>query len=47
MAPFVYLVRMATHFSGGSAGREGTTLQMAGAKAVAIFQNIHLDVKPP
>lgn len=31
MAPFVYIGTMATHFFGGSAGREGTALQMAGA----------------
>lgn len=33
MAPFVYLGTMATHLFGGSAGREGTALQMAGAIA--------------
>ena len=33
MAPFVYLGTMVTHFFGGSAGREGTALQMAGAIA--------------
>lgn len=31
MAPFVYLGTIITHFLGGSAGREGTALQMAGA----------------
>ena len=31
MAPFVYIGTIATHFFGGSAGREGTALQMAGA----------------
>lgn len=31
MAPFVYLGTIVTHFFGGSAGREGTALQMAGA----------------
>lgn len=31
MAPFVYLGTIVTHFFGGSAGREETTLQMAGA----------------
>lgn len=31
MAPFVYIGTMATHLLGGSAGREGTALQMAGA----------------
>lgn len=30
MAPFVYIGTMATHLLGGSAGREGTALQMAG-----------------
>ena len=33
MAPFVYLGTIVTHFFGGSAGREGTALQMAGAIA--------------
>jgi H+/Cl- antiporter ClcA len=33
MAPFVYLGTLATHFFGGSAGREGTALQMAGVIA--------------
>jgi H+/Cl- antiporter ClcA len=31
MAPLVYVGTIATHFFGGSAGREGTALQMAGA----------------
>ena len=33
MAPFVYFGTMVTHLLGGSAGREGTALQMAGAIA--------------
>lgn len=33
MAPFVYLGTMMTHFFGGSAGREGTALQMAASIA--------------
>lgn len=33
MASFVYLGTIITHFFGGSAGREGTALQMAGAIA--------------
>lgn len=33
MAPFVFLGTIATHLFGGSAGREGTALQMAGAIA--------------
>lgn len=31
MAPLVYIGTLVTHFLGGSAGREGTALQMAGA----------------
>lgn len=41
MAPFVYLGTIITHFFGGSAGREGTALQMAGAIAdqfTKVFQ---------
>ncbi|TDS53328.1 voltage-gated chloride channel family protein [Myroides indicus] len=41
MAPFVYLGTIVTHLFGGSAGREGTALQMAGAIAdqfTAIFK---------
>ncbi len=33
LAPFVYIGTIATHLFGGSAGREGTALQMAGAIA--------------
>ncbi|HUH75063.1 MAG TPA: chloride channel protein [Chitinophagales bacterium] len=33
MAPFVYIGTIATHFFGGSAGREGTAIQMAGSIA--------------
>ena len=33
MAPFVYVGTLVTHLLGGSAGREGTALQMAGAVA--------------
>lgn len=33
MAPLIYLGTIATHLFGGSAGREGTALQMAGAIA--------------
>ncbi len=33
MAPFIYISTMVTHLLGGSAGREGTALQMAGAIA--------------
>lgn len=43
MAPFVYLGTMATHFFGGSAGREGTALQMAGAIADQLSKPFKLD----
>ncbi len=33
MAPLIYIGTIVTHFFGGSAGREGTALQMAGAIA--------------
>jgi H+/Cl- antiporter ClcA len=33
MAPFVYIGTMLTHLAGGSAGREGTAVQMGGAIA--------------
>ncbi|HBV16786.1 MAG TPA: chloride channel protein [Chryseobacterium carnipullorum] len=43
MAPFVYLGTMITHFFGGSAGREGTALQMAGAIADQLSKPLQLD----
>ncbi|MCC3217424.1 voltage-gated chloride channel family protein [Chryseobacterium sp. X308] len=43
MAPFVYLGTIATHFFGGSAGREGTALQMAGAIADQLTRPFKLD----
>lgn len=42
MAPFVYIGTIATHFFGGSAGREGTALQMAGAIADQFAKPFHL-----
>lgn len=42
MAPLVYLGTIATHFFGGSAGREGTALQMAGAIADQFSKPFHL-----
>jgi len=42
MAPFVYIGTMATHFFGGSAGREGTALQMAGAIADQLSKPLKL-----
>lgn len=43
MAPFVYLGTMVTHFFGGSAGREGTALQMAGAISDQMSQPLKLN----
>lgn len=43
MAPFVYLGTIVTHLFGGSAGREGTALQMAGAIADQLTKPFKLD----
>lgn len=43
MAPFVYLGTMVTHLFGGSAGREGTALQMAGGIIDPIGRLIKLN----
>lgn len=43
MAPFVYLGTIVTHFFGGSAGREGTALQMAAAIADHFSKPFKLD----
>ena len=43
MAPFVYIGTIATHFFGGSAGREGTALQMAGAIADQLTKPFKLN----
>lgn len=45
MAPFVYLGTVATHLFGGSAGREGTALQMAGAIADQLSKPFKLSKK--
>lgn len=42
MAPFVYIGTIVTHLFGGSAGREGTALQMAGAIADQISKPFRL-----
>ncbi|WP_379089689.1 voltage-gated chloride channel family protein [Pedobacter sp. UC225_65] len=44
MAPFVYIGTMVTHLFGGSAGREGTALQMAGSIADQFSQPFQLSV---
>ncbi|MFN3316681.1 MAG: chloride channel protein, partial [Raineya sp.] len=43
MAPFVYVGTIVTHLFGGSAGREGTALQMAGAIADQFSRPFHLN----
>jgi len=43
MAPFIYLGTIVTHIFGGSAGREGTALQMAGAMADQLSKPFKLD----
>jgi H+/Cl- antiporter ClcA len=42
MAPFVYIGTLATHLFGGSAGREGTALQMAGGIADQLTKPLRL-----
>lgn len=44
MAPLVYLGTIITHFFGGSAGREGTALQMAAAIADQFSKPLRLSV---
>jgi H+/Cl- antiporter ClcA len=43
MAPFVYISTMVTHLLGGSAGREGTALQMSGAIADQFSKPLRLN----
>ncbi|MBK1895869.1 voltage-gated chloride channel family protein [Chryseobacterium paridis] len=43
MAPFVYIGTVVTHFFGGSAGREGTAIQMAGAISDQLSKPFRLD----
>lgn len=45
LAPLVYIGTIATHFFGGSAGREGTALQMAGAIADQFSQSFRLSTR--
>ena len=44
MAPFVYLGTLATHLFGGSAGREGTAIQMAGSIADQFTKPLKLNL---
>jgi H+/Cl- antiporter ClcA len=43
MAPLVLLGTLATHLCGGSAGREGTALQMGGSIASGVARHFQLD----
>lgn len=43
MAPFIFLATMATHLTGGSAGKEGAAVQMGGTLASTIGDALHLD----
>jgi H+/Cl- antiporter ClcA len=45
MAPLVFLGTIATHLFGGSAGREGTAVQLGGSLASAVASRFRLD--PP
>jgi H+/Cl- antiporter ClcA len=42
MAPFVFVGTIVTHLFGGSAGREGTALQMAGAIGEQLSRLLHI-----
>lgn len=42
MAPLVLIGTLLTHIGGGSAGREGTAVQMGGAFSDAIHRGLHL-----
>jgi H+/Cl- antiporter ClcA len=43
MAPFVFVGTIITHLFGGSAGREGTAVQMGGSMAGGIARALNLD----
>jgi H+/Cl- antiporter ClcA len=43
MAPLILLTTVMTHLFGGSAGREGTAVQMGGAWAAAVSRRMRLD----
>ncbi len=43
MAPFVLFTTVATHLFGGSAGREGTAVQIGGSMASFIAKRLHLN----
>ncbi len=41
IAPLIYIATLATHLCGGSAGREGTALQMGGGLAATLTHRFH------
>ncbi len=43
MAPLVFIGTVATHLCGGSAGREGTAIQMGGSLASLLGRALHLN----
>lgn len=43
MAPFIYFTTLITHLFGGSAGREGTAIQMSGAIADSLKNYFKID----
>ncbi len=43
MAPLVFIGTIATHLLGGSAGREGTAVQLGGSLASAVARQLKLD----
>ncbi|MFN4145102.1 MAG: voltage-gated chloride channel family protein [Runella sp.] len=45
MAPLIFFTTVATHFFGGSAGREGTAVQMGGAIADQFTKWLRFDAK--
>lgn len=43
MVPFIFLATMATHLTGGSAGKEGAAVQIGGSIASSLGDMFHLD----
>ncbi|MCS7074725.1 MAG: chloride channel protein, partial [Bacteroidia bacterium] len=45
MAPFIYIATVLTHLVGGSAGREGTAIQLGGALADQLSNSPYIQIK--
>ncbi len=43
MAPFIFIATLLTHFAGGSAGREGTAVQIGASLAESVARRARLD----